>query len=155
MFESLFTHWIPVSYFTGYTGDTSWTFFKYFGTDSVYKAHNYLLSTSTSYAAVDDSYLKELSSFLDNLIKLNKFEFVHVDPSLMIRGEIIQMLFGKIPVLVAGGSESRIDGGNDIYGYNSIVTPDNYEEIAVNPRTVVWVSRDEKYAELIECLKDL
>jgi len=150
-----YSNWIPIAYFSAYQGDTNWTFFKYFGSDNLYKANNYQVTMFMSYSSVDKAFLNEIGSFLGNLIKLNKFEFVHVDPSMYIRGDIIQILFGKVPIIVAGDANTRIQGGHDIYGYNAVVTPDDYEELRLRNRTVIWISKNEKYAELIENLKDM
>ncbi len=154
-----FSNWIPISYFSGYQGDTSWTFFKYFGSENVYKANNYQTTKYESYSVVDPSYLKELNSFFSNLIKLNKFDFVHVAPNVCLRGELVQMFFGKIPIIIAGDANARINSNatSDIYGYKQVQTPDDYEEIELDVagRTAMWILKDEQYAGLVERIKKI
>lgn len=150
------SHWVPIAYFSAYHGDTQWTFFKYFGSDVVYNANNYQIGMAKSYLSVDPMYLKEMDSFFKNLVKLNKFECVHVNPdSLYIRGDIVQTLFGKVPIIVAGDAGARIRQEYDVYGYSSIVTPEDYEEIQSPERAVIWILKDPKYADLIDRLQNM
>ncbi len=155
-FYKNFSNWISIAYFSSFQGDTSWAFFKYLGSEHVFKASNYQSTQFKSYAALDMSYLKELGSFLNNLVKLNHFEVAFIDPLLFIRGDLVQLLLGKIPVILAYDASSRISGAfRDVYGYAQVTVPADYEEIHLRGihGTVAWIQKNGKYDALIEALK--
>jgi len=155
-FYKNFSNWIAIAYFSSFQGDTSWAFFKYLGSEHVFKASNYQSTQFKSYSGVDKTYLNEMSSFFGNLVKLNNFEVAFIDPLLFIRGDIVQILFGKVPVIFAYDAMSRISGTfRDVYGYGAVKTPNDYEEIHLRGLhgTVAWISKSGKYDSLIEALK--
>ena len=147
---------IPIAYLTGYQGGTDWAFFKYFGSDSIYRATVYQAEHNQSYLQVDPKYLEEFEFFLDNLTKRNKFEFAFVSPlGTVTRGDLVQVLFGKVPIIMIGSASSRIEKRPDSYGYREIITPDDYVEIQLPKNTVVWVSKAPQYSDLIDRLQNM
>ncbi len=153
-----YSNWIPVAYFSGYLGDMSWAPYKYFGSDAVYVACSYSCATGLSYEEIDPFYLQELDEFISNLVKFNKIETVLIHPILFFRGDMVQLCFNKIPVIVASNTEARNDSSlNDPWGYRKVQTPDNYEEIAIPmyPETTVWVEKKSEFEALIHSLKTL
>jgi hypothetical protein len=150
------SNWIPITYFTGYHGDTNWAPFKYFGTDKIYKAISYHCATSQNYALIDPTYLNELHEFISNLAKSNKIDVALVNTTAFIRGDLVQLLFGKAPIIIGHCTYARALGQkDDVYGYSRVKTPDNYEEIYLSEGSgsTIWISKAEKYQPLIELFK--
>jgi hypothetical protein len=152
-----YSNWIAIAMFSGYRGwDYDWAPYKHLASEAIYKATSYACSFHKSYAKIDDFYLVELGNFLDKLLKYNRIEVAFMGQSTFIRGEMIQMLFGKIPVLVAHNTDKRNQKNpDDQYNLVLVETPDTYEEIFVPTQggTTVWIEKKEKYAPLIEALK--
>ncbi len=144
-----FQNWVPIAYLSGYHGDAGWAPYKYYGTESVYKATSYISANHKSFASIDDFFITEIGAFVTNLKKCYKIEVAHVGGSILIRGDLIQLLFDKVPIIV--GTNSQFSG-IDFYGYGNIRTPDSYEEIRLGGDTV-WVSRKEEYRSLLNALK--
>lgn len=153
-----YSNWIPITYFSGYQGDMSWAPYKYLGSDSVYKACSYQNATHQSYEPIDPFYLKELGEFVTNLTKYNKIDVALVHPILFLRGDLVQLLFDKVGVIVAHNTSTRAKKGKDEgWGYTRVATPNNYEEIyiATPEGTTVWVAKKDEYQPLIQSLKQL
>ena len=145
-----YSNWIPIAYFTGYHGEVNWAPYRYYGSESVYKAISHAGVTHESYALIDDFYITELNSFITNLKKCYKIDLAHIGGAMLLRGELIQIMFGKIPVIIGCHTRSN---SVDLYGYNNLVTPDDYEEIYIPTyNTTVWVSNKEEYRILREQL---
>lgn len=152
---SYHSNWIPFVYFSGYTGDTNWAPYKYLGSEHVHKAASYQCATHQNYAYYDDFYLIELSAFIDRLLKTNTIEAIFVNSGLYIRGDLVQLMFGKIPIIFAGDTDCRKEGiSNDVYGYSRVVTPEEYEEIYIpnSSGITVWILKTDKYQPLISTL---
>jgi hypothetical protein len=151
------SNWIPIAFFSGYQGDMSWAPYKYVGSESVYKAASHQCSQHNSYAAIDGFYLKELDSFIENLFKCHNITVAFVDPGFYLRGDLVQLLFGKSSVIVAHDTRVRAEKiKDDVYGYTNIVTPDNYEEIFLShgQGTTVWVLKTDQTKKFIEQMKE-
>ncbi len=156
-------NWVPIAYFSDFPGDMTWAPYKYIGSDAVYRACSYQCVTSKHYKEVDDLYVKELNEFITNLSKYNKIEVAVVHPILYLRGDLVQLLFDKVPIIVALDTNSRIDGRENSYGYVRVETPDNYEEIYLSlklssghvPGTTVWIAKKPEYQSLIESLRQI
>lgn len=152
-----FSNWIPLIYFTGFKGDTDWAQYKYLGSDSVYKAVSYQDLTCKNYALIDDFYLHELEYFLKNVVRYNNANIAFVDGSLYLRGDLVQILFNKVPLIIAHDTKSRADGiAGDKLGFSRIVCPENYEEIYLpyGKGTTVWVERKTELTNLSLQLKN-
>lgn len=151
-----YSNWVPVAYFSGYKGDFSWAPYKYFGSEALAKADSYFGVTRQSYAGVDPSYIKELQTFINNLAKYNKIDVALVDPAMGIRAEFVQLLFGKIPVIISHDLGAWKLFGIDSYGFANLKVPEDYEEIYINKGkgTGVWVQKKENFAPIIQALKE-
>lgn len=151
-----YSNWIPLIYFTGFKGDTDWAQYKYLGSEHVYKAVSYQTVTHKNYALIDDFYLNELNAFISNLVKCYNINVAFVDSGLYLRGDLVQLSFNKIPVIVAHDTTVRALGQTgDVYGYSRIVTPENYEEIFIQhgQGTTVWIIKTDPYKKLTEEIK--
>ncbi len=151
-----YSNWIPIAYFTDYKGDMAWAPYKYIGSDGVSKASSYQASTYMSYSTIDNFYLNELTTFVKNLTKYNKIDLALVDPGNYLRGDLVQMLFDKSPIILAHHVDfSFLRLKDDIYGYSRIVTPDNYEEIHLQEGlgTLLWIKKTPELQDLIDHFK--
>lgn len=151
-----FSNWIPLVYFTGYQGNTDWAPYKYMGSESVYKAVSYQTVTHKNYALMDDFYMLELGAFIKNLVKYNNVNIAFVDSGLFLRGDLVQLLFDKVPVILAHDTRTRAMGlKDDVYGYSRIVCPENYEEIFVpyGNGTTIWVMKNQELGGLTRDLQ--
>lgn len=158
-----YSNWVPIAYFSDFHGDMTWAPYKFLGSDHVYKACSYQCVTGLHYKDVDEHYLKELNEFITNLSKYNKIDAALVHPILYLRGDLVQLLFDKVPIIVAHDTCTRVSGTINGYGYVRVKTPDNYEEIYLPlvqeqvkiPGTTVWIMKKPEYNELIQSLKKL
>lgn len=158
-----YSNWVPIAYFSGFHGDMSWAPYKYIGSDSVYTASSYQCMNCKNYKVIDDHYLKELNEFITNLSKYNKIEVAVVHPILYLRGDLVELLFNKVAIIIGHNTKSRADGKEDAFGYVKTVVPENYEEIYLPikitedyiPGNTVWVMKKPEYQPLIEDLKTL
>lgn len=146
-------NWVPIVFFTGYSQDTSWIPYKYLGTDSVYKAWAYQGATHKNYALIDDFYIAELNAFIKNLLKARSIDVAFVNPALLLRGDLVQLCFNRIPIIVANNTFRRSDSFEvDDYGYSRVVVPEDYEEIfmPLESGLTVWVKKNSFYEGVIE-----
>jgi hypothetical protein len=152
-----YDHWIPIAYFSDYKGDMSWRCpYKFFGTDGVMKANAYQSKHCKSYSSIDDVYLNELASFIRQLIKYNEMTIALVDPGIYLRGELVQLLFGKCPIIVVNHVNfSMLNVQEDVYGYSRIVVPEDYAEIHLEygQGTIIWIQKSPQFQELIEAFE--
>jgi len=150
-------NWIPITYFSGPNLDTKWAPNKYVGTDGVYRAAAYQPVKLKSYASIDPSFLGDLMRFVDKQVAEYQIDMAFVDAGICIRGDLVQVLFNKVPIIaahdVAPPGKRHL---NDVYGYGRVKAPDNYVEIYVSygMGTAFWVENSEKYAEIIRDLQE-
>jgi hypothetical protein len=147
-----YPRWKPIAFFTGNGLDTSWAPYKYMGKESVYKACSYQPIHRKSYAPIDPSFLDDLHRFMKKTIGKD-VDVAFVDAGVCIRGDLVQTLFNKVPIIVAHDiveKEKRLI--DDVYGYGRVQVPSNYVEIHVpsGMGTAVWIQKDAKYQQLIE-----
>jgi len=156
-----YSNWIPIAYFSGYQGDVNWAPYKYLASDNVYKACSHQCSVGVPhYSTIDNFYKKELNEFISNLTRYNKVDVVFINPALFLRGDLVEILFDKVPVIVAHATNSRKFGQTgkaDTWGYSRLVARDEYEEIYIPTKsgTTVWISKTPEYQPLIQALKQL
>jgi hypothetical protein len=149
-------NWVPVVFFTGYPGDTGWATYKYLGSYAVYKAVSYQSANQRSYASVDDFYILEMNAFVKSITKMRPINVAFVNCSLYLRGDLVQIMFDKSPIIVANSTSVRYQGlSDDVYGYSRIQTPANYEEIFISQDggLTVWIEKKEEYSSLIDTLR--
>lgn len=151
-----YTNWTPIVYFSGQGLDTSWAPKKYIGLDSVYHAAAYQPAHRLSYAPIDASFLDDLEIFVEKQCSLYDIDMAFVDCGVCLRGDLVQVLFNKVPIIaahdVAPKERRHLD---DVYGYGRIVVPDNYIEIYV-PKgmgTAFWIKNEYAYQEVIKELQ--
>jgi hypothetical protein len=151
------SNWIPIAYFSGFLGDASFAPYKYLGSEHLYKAASYQSATCKNYAVFDDFYLTELNAFIRNLIRFRRIDLAFVNTvGVYNRGDLVQLLFSKVPVIVARDTSTRaMNAGDDLYGYDRVVTPEDYEEIylPLGQGTTVWVAKEDTLQDLIQALK--
>lgn len=149
-------NWIPIVYFSGSGLNTNWAPNKYIGANSVYQAASYQPVHLKSYASIDPSFLDDLTYFIDKQIAEYEIDMAFVDAGVCIRGDLVQALFNKVPIIAAhdiGPVKKR--HLNDVYGYGRIKIPDNYVEIHVpyGNGTAFWIENSTKYTKIIEDLQ--
>ncbi|MES2122572.1 MAG: hypothetical protein V4492_07335 [Chlamydiota bacterium] len=149
------SNWVPVVYFSNFNGDFSWAPYKYHGSDALYRARYFFILTGQSYADFDRSYQNEMQFFLSMLTKYNTIDVAFVDSGMVLRADIVQVLFEKIPVILANDTKPSYLEQNP-YGLASLQVPANYEEIRISRGvgTTVWVKKTEELAPLIQALKN-
>ncbi len=148
-----YSNWIPVAYFSNYSGDFSWAPYKFFGTSKLFEAEQQYVP-SLQFPS-DTAYLTELNTFITNITKYHKIDMVLVDPPTLLRGPLVQLLFDKVSIIVAHDCFSYCtDKISDIYGYRRLKVPDNYETIFINKgkTTLVWIKKSEE--TLIQLMKE-
>lgn len=152
-----YSNWIPIAFFSGFQGDTSFAPYKHLASEAVYKAASYQTSTHKNYALLDDFYRIELNSFIKNLVRFHKIDIAFVNPlGTFLRGDLIDLLFDKVPIIVAHDTACRANAtSDDVYGYSRLKTPEGYEEIyfPIGQGTTAWISKKEEYQALIDELK--
>ncbi len=101
-------------------------------------------------ALIDASYLLELKYLCDELFSKKTYEMAFVDPGIHMRGDLVNELFGRVPIIVAHDTNCA----NEKYGWSKIQTPCNYEKIHFSNGmgTTFWVSQEKK--EVIRALKN-
>jgi hypothetical protein len=149
--------WTPIAYFAGQGLDTSWAPNKYIGAESVYKAAAYQPRYLKSYALIDNSFLTDLDTFVKQQVADNTIDVAFVDAGVCLRGDLVQVLFNKVPIIAAhdvASKERRRQ--NDVYGYGRVVVPENYVEIRVpfGMGTAFWVKKEDKYLDVVKGLQD-
>jgi len=150
------SHWIPYVFFSGYPDPTNWAPYQYVGSDAVSKAAFVQCATHKSFAWVDGSYLEELNDFITSLCEGYRIDLAFVDPGIYLRGDLVQLLFDKVPMIAAHDSNHRFfKDSHDAYGYSRIETPAHYEEIHIGrgQGTTFWILKNESTANLIEEMK--
>ena len=148
-----YSNWVPIAYFSGYQGDMTWAPYKYIGSNAVYIAGSYQCSTHLHYRSIDDFYLTELGEFISNLVKFNKIEVALIHPILFLRGDLVELCFKKIPIIIAHHTAPRAQGEkNDVFGFSRVQTPSEYEEIYIPTQlgTTVWILKKPEFESLIE-----
>jgi hypothetical protein len=148
-----YSNWVPIAFFSGYHGDVNWAPYRYYGSESVYKATSHLCSTQESFASIDDFYITEINSFVTNLKKCYKIDLAYVGGSILLRGDIVQLLFGKVPVIIGANTKNT---PSDYYGYWAMTPSSDYEELYfAQLDNTIWISKKEEYRALTERLKEI
>ncbi len=149
--------WKPIAYFSGNGLNTSWATYKYMGKESVYKACAYQPVYYKSYALIDPSFLSDLNNFINMQVAANPVDVAFIDAGVCIRGDLVQSLFNKVPIIAAHDiAPIAIRKLNDVYGYGRVVVPSNYVEIYVpfGMGTAFWVLNIDAYQEIIISLQE-
>lgn len=73
----------------------------------------------------DKEYRKELKKMVDMLVKGKGFEYAFVDAGSHLRGDIVNELFGVVPIISIHDSKDK----EKVYGCHRINVPDNYRVV--------------------------
>ena len=121
------------------------------GTDSAYKAFSYRNATLGSYANID-------RALIANLARSHGVDIAFVTPITYISGDMVQALFGKVSAIIAQNTNQHSLGAqNDVYGYSTVTTPDDYEEIYVPTKsgTTDWILSSDEYKDLSQVFEEI
>lgn len=101
-------------------------------------------------ATSNGNYLVEINQFLDEIFSENQYDVAFVDPGFLLRGDLVNSLFGRVDIIAAHDTNFL----NDVYGWSKIKTPENYEKIvfAHGSGTTFWIIKTRKF--LIDQLKN-
>jgi hypothetical protein len=150
-----YSNWIPVAYFSNFSGDFSFAPYKYFASHKLFEAE--ATFAATGQASGDDAHVAELKTFIGNITKFNKVDLALVDPSILERGVLVQLLFEKSPIILAHDCYSFVSAElPDTYGYRKVIPPEDYETIFISKGkgTLLWIKKTDPMAELIRVMKD-
>lgn len=81
------------------------------------------------------AYKEELANLIDTL-SIEDYDYVFVDAGIHLRGDIVNLLFGKAKII---GAHDTYDAA--IYGYNRVVTPPDYRKVEAmgDVGTTFWI----------------
>jgi hypothetical protein len=150
-----YSNWIPVAYFSNFSHDFSWAPYKYFATNKLFEAE--MSYAATGQVPEDNGHVTELKTFIGNLTKFNKIDLALVDPSILERGVLVQLLFEKSPIILAHDCYSFFSSDlADTYGYRKVIPPEDYETIFIpkGKGTLLWIQKTDHTAELIRAMKN-
>lgn len=125
-----------------------WTPVLKHGNLSMQKANLFSVHQQKDPTLQDSSYILEIKKICEDLFKDNSFEMAFVDPGFHMRGDLVKELFDRVPIIVA--HDTKI--AHEIYGWNRVYTPSNYEKIFFpeGQGTTIWIHKDK--ADLIAAL---
>ncbi len=100
-------------------------------------------------ALYNAAYLLEYKDICNELFKDQAFDVAFVDPRFHVRGDLINELFDRVPIIVAHDTNIA----PEIYGWYKINTPVNYEKVVFTEGQGVtfWIRKDK--VELLAHLK--
>lgn len=109
--------------------------------DGIKSAH--AEANKTGYPIQETRHLKELSEIVGKTG--GGWDLIFVDAGICNRGDIVNLVMGKAPVILAHDSTRDVRRvKKNVYGYNIVEVPGNYEEIHFEDTfcgTTVWVDR--------------
>lgn len=102
-------------------------------------------------ATVDGAYLSSLTKIVDDALGGQSFDLGFVDYGLHLRGDLVNALFGRVPVIVAHDTNTT----PEIYGWNKIKVPADYVRVHYQKGqgTTFWIRKDR--ADLIKAMQSL
>lgn len=150
-----YSNWVPIAFFSNHPGEFAWAPYKYFASGKLFEAERFFATTHQ--IPEENAYCTELRTFIGNLTKFNKVDLALVDPGILLRGVLVELLFDKVSIILAQDADSFISAEYpDTYGYRNILTPDHYEVIFIpkGKGTLLWIKKTEELATLIQTMKD-
>jgi hypothetical protein len=126
----------------------NWTPILKQGDQSMHIANHYATHARKNPALQDGSYLLVIKEICDELFKDKQFDVAFVDPGFHMRGDLVNELFDRVPIIVAHDTNIA----PEIYGWDRVYTPSNYVKIvfAKGQGTTFWIHKDK--ANLIAAL---
>jgi len=99
-------------------------------------------------AIYDATYLLEIKAICDELCKNKHFDVAFVDVGFHMRGDLVNELFDRVPIIVAHDTNIA----PEIYGWDRVYTPSNYQKIVFSEGqgVTMWIRKDK--ANLITAL---
>jgi len=103
------------------------------------------------YPLLELDYLKTLNKIIEPFFINDYYDIVFIDPGIHNRGDIINFCFGKSPIIAAHDTSKSGIIIENIYGYNIVVVPENYEEIHFDDGlgTTLWINKEYVFYNLI------
>ena len=109
----------------------------------------YQCAMHKDYALIDSTYLNELDNHFKEQIKNAKaggydIDVAFVDPGVYVRGDMVKILLANnVPIVAAHDtlSDHGIHEDENLYGWNKVSTPPNYEKIYIpyGQGTTFWI----------------
>lgn len=150
-----YSNWLPIAFFSDYSGDISWAPYRYLATSKLSDAE---MKYSIQFQDISDHpFIKETKTFIGNISKYHKYDLALIDPPSLLRGPLVELLFDKVPIILAQDAFSFFnDQIPDIYGYRRVSTPENYECIFLPQEkgTLLWIQKNDATDALIQTMKE-
>lgn len=94
----------------------------------------------------DTNYLNDLSELVLPFMSDRKYDFIFVDAGIHTRGDLVNLSFHKADIIAAHDTSRDTNRVlKNVYGYNIVKVPENYEEIHFEDTymgTTIWVKND-------------
>jgi len=123
--------------------------------DEIQKANQDAINNQ--YPLEDLSYLPVLEGLVVPFMEEREYDVIFVDPGIHNRGDIVNLAFGRAPIVACHDSDRTGRVIPYVYGYNIVNVPDNYTEIHREDSycgTTFWVDHTMEGAEtLIKVLR--
>ncbi|CRX39019.1 DUF273 domain-containing protein [Estrella lausannensis] len=112
---------------------------------------------------LDPGFADDLNRCLKKILKQHAIDVAFVDSGLILRGELVQSLFNKVPIIAAHDfpeNIAEVDPDTDIYGYSFIPSHPKYQEFFIGPPFCqqglkIWVKNTTEFFDLLQTLTDL
>ena len=111
---------------SGYRNYNNWDTHFYILPDNICKAeHAIRLGTSQTVYNTAYTYLEDLQKVICQFVPSENFDLVFVDAGIHLRADIVNILFGRVKIIVAHDTKQL----PDYYGWNRINIPHDYKRI--------------------------
>ncbi|HSW85929.1 MAG TPA: hypothetical protein VLG49_00355 [Rhabdochlamydiaceae bacterium] len=118
------------------------------GGTALQNANEFCIHNHKDPALYEPAYLLDLKSICNELFKDNQFDVAFVDPGFHMRGDLVNELFDRVPIIVAHDTNYV----PELYGWNKIQMPSNYKKVVFTEGQGItfWIqnNRPELIAEL-------
>lgn len=127
---------------------TNWKAENHLCSEAITQANAAVLEAHDYPGGSGKAYYSDLAQIVENALKASPVDLAFVDPAVHMRGDIVNLLLGRVDVVVAHDTNCT----PEIYGWNIVKTPANTTRLhyAKGQGTTFWI-RDNK--ELVEALK--
>jgi hypothetical protein len=118
---------------------SNWTPILKYGSVAMQKANE--ISIQGQIPALQDTiYLVEMKGLCNELFSSQEYELAFVDPGFHMRADLVTELFGRVPIIAAHDTSTS----SEIYGWNRIITPSNYEKFTFfkGRGVTFWIRND-------------
>ena len=125
----------------------NWTYDEHRCGDEVIKASE--SAGGGKYPENNSGYVGELEAIAAKALSYGPLDMIFVDPCVYLRGEMVNVLFGKADIIAAHDTDDKV-----IHGFEKVVVPDDYERIDLElggNGVLLWIKKTR--VELINCLK--